>query len=33
MKAFRLWESQVDFDNLSEVYQSIDLSFAEKESN
>jgi len=31
MKAFRLWENQVDFDDLSEVYQAIDLSFTEKE--
>ena len=31
MKAFRLWENQVDFDNLAEVYQALELSFAEKE--
>ena len=30
MKAFRLWENQVDFDSLTEVYQAIDLSFVEK---
>jgi|TARA_Y100000310_G_C20403635_1_gene678610 phosphate-selective porin len=31
LKAFRLWENQVDFDNLAEVYQALELSFVEKE--
>ena len=30
MKAFRLWEKQVDFDSLTDVYQALELSFAEK---
>ena len=30
-KAFRMWEQQVDFDNFSAIYESIETGFAEKE--
>ena len=31
MKAFRMWEQQIDFENLTTVYEAIETSFAEKE--
>ena len=31
VKAFRMWEQQIDFDDLTAIYESIETSFAEKE--
>jgi hypothetical protein len=31
VKAFRMWEQQIDFDDLAAIYESIETSFAEKE--
>jgi len=31
VKAFRMWEQQIDFEDLTAIYESIETSFAEKE--
>ena len=31
VKAFRMWEQQIDFEDLTAIYESIEMSFAEKE--
>ena len=33
VKAFRMWEQQIDFDDLTAIYESIETSFAEKGLN
>lgn len=30
-KAFRMWEQQVNFDDLTSIYEAIETSFSEKE--
>lgn len=30
VKAYRMWEQQIDFDDLTAIYESIETSFAEK---
>ena len=30
-KAFRMWEQQVDFDDFTAIYESIETGFSEKE--
>ena len=32
-KAFRMWEQQVNFEDLTSVYEAIETSFGEKELN
>lgn len=31
VKAFRMWEQQINFEDLTAIYESIETSFAEKE--
>ena len=31
MKAFRMWEQQLDFDDFASIYEAIETSFGEKE--
>ena len=31
VKAYRMWEQQIDFEDLTAIYESIEMSFAEKE--
>tara|TARA_R110000851_G_scaffold331911_3_gene506902 strand:+ start:286 stop:552 length:267 start_codon:yes stop_codon:yes gene_type:complete len=31
VKAYRMWEQQIDFEDLTAIYESIETSFAEKE--
>lgn len=31
-KAFRMWEQQINFDDLTAIYESIETGFAEKET-
>jgi hypothetical protein len=33
VKAFRMWEQQIDFDDLTAIYESIETSFVEKGLN
>ena len=31
MKAFRMWEQQIDFDNFTKIFEAVETSFIDKE--
>tara|TARA_R100000951_G_scaffold8170_1_gene7405 strand:+ start:679 stop:951 length:273 start_codon:yes stop_codon:yes gene_type:complete len=31
IKAYRMWEQQVDFDNFAKIYEAVETSFIDKE--
>lgn len=33
MKAFRMWEQQIDFDNFTKIYEAVDTGFIDREDN
>mgnify|MGYP003624715219 FL=1 len=33
IKAYRMWEQQVDFDNFAKIYEAVETSFIEKEGD
>ena len=32
MKAFRMWEQQIDLDNFTKVFEAVETSFLDKET-
>ena len=33
MKAFRMWEQQIDFDNFTKIYEAVDTGFIDREDS
>jgi hypothetical protein len=33
MKAFRMWEQQIDFDNFTKIYEAVDTGFIDREGS